>query len=580
LKQAIDSVNWLNLVAFTALAALAIGRWRARRDRAAAWAAASFATLGIVVLLGRLVPEHPHLLVQRVVQRLDLVVLLFFPYLLYRFTTAFDPPSRRLTRIVGSMTAVLVAWTLALPWIPAAGETRPRWFVAWLVAFLVHWTVLAVVVAVRLWRAGRGQPGVARRRMQMLSFAAGAITVALVLIAATTRTDSPLALATGLLAFVSAIAFTLGLAPPQIVRTAWRGREQRRLQEAIESIMQLATGPEEIAARVLRPMADIVGARAVAIQNDDGRLVGTYNVPEPALEELARGGRPRLVHGDTEMVELDVPGGALLVWTTPYAPFFGGEELRLLRTLGALTGLALDRSRLFANEHEARLALERADEVKSNFIALAAHELRTPVASVSGAAQTLASLRDRIAPAQRIQLEDALAQQTTKLALLVEQLLDLSRLDAEAIEIEPRRFPVRARVEELLTTVGGLRTNEIDLAIEPELVATADPAAFDRIVSNLITNALRYGEPPIVVHAERTDNHFRIAIEDRGPGVAPEFVPDLFERFTRSDASRERAIGTGLGLAIARAYAHAHRGDLVYEPAEPRGARFQLVLPA
>jgi two-component system OmpR family sensor kinase len=73
----------------------------------------------------------------------------------------------------------------------------------------------------------------------------------------------------------------------------------------------------------------------------------------------------------------------------------------------------------------------------------------------------------------------------------------------------------------------------------------------------------------------------RIAVEDRGEGVPPHFVPDLFERFTRVEGrEREPVGGTGLGLAIARSYARAHDGDLVYEEAEPHGARFQLVLPA
>ena len=81
------------------------------------------------------------------------------------------------------------------------------------------------------------------------------------------------------------------------------------------------------------------------------------------------------------------------------------------------------------------------------------------------------------------------------------------------------------------------------------------------------------------VRAEQTDRHFRLTVEDRGVGVAPEFVPGLFERFTRSEGSRATAAGTGLGLAIARSYARAHGGDLVYEDAMPHGACFRLVLP-
>jgi signal transduction histidine kinase len=120
----------------------------------------------------------------------------------------------------------------------------------------------------------------------------------------------------------------------------------------------------------------------------------------------------------------------------------------------------------------------------------------------------------------------------------------------------------------------------VRLEVPHGLEAAVDPNAFERIVSNLVTNALRYGRPPVTVRAERSDRHFRVAVEDRGPGVAPEFVPDLFERFTRSERTRERTRGTGLGLAIARSYARAHAGDLLYHEADPHGARFVLVLPA
>ena len=138
---------------------------------------------------------------------------------------------------------------------------------------------------------------------------------------------------------------------------------------------------------------------------------------------------------------------------------------------------------------------------------------------------------------------------------------------------------MRARVEELVRSAAGERAGDVQVEVPTDLVATVDPSAFDRILGNLVTNALRYGEPPVIVRAEQRDRHFRLAVEDRGPGVPPEFVPDLFERFTRSSLAHERSVGTGLGLAIARSYAHAHSGELVYEPASPTGSRFELVLP-
>src|SRR5436305_13666800 len=140
----------------------------------------------------------------------------------------------------------------------------------------------------------------------------------------------------------------------------------------------------------------------------------------------------------------------VIVWTTPYAPFFGDEELRLLRGLGAVTGLALDRVRLYQAEHEARLQLERANELKSNFIALAAHELRTPMTTIHGFVTTLHHLGDRLDDEQRISVRDAHIQQTQRMATLIEQLLDLSRLDAEAIDIAPDRVDTPSNVEEIV----------------------------------------------------------------------------------------------------------------------------------
>jgi signal transduction histidine kinase len=341
------------------------------------------------------------------------------------------------------------------------------------------------------------------------------------------------------------------------------------MQQAIASLLMFAKTQAEVASRVLEPAAAIVGARAIAIRNAEGRVVGSWG-------EVPDGSDPP---SDAQPIDLDVPGGSLVVWTSPYAPFFGDEELALLRTLGALTGLALDRVRLYQAEHETRVALERANEVKTNFIALAAHELRTPMTVIHGFVTTLYHLSDRLDDGQRESVREALLQQTHRMANLIEQLLDLSRLDADAIDIAPQELPLRERVDEIVTSATGEQPNAVTVEIDPALVVEADPTALERIIGNLVTNALRYGRAPIVVSAERSDNHLRVRVTDNGPGVAEDFVPDLFERFTRSGKSAGRVTGTGLGLAIARAYARAHDGDLLYSAALPSGARFELILP-
>jgi signal transduction histidine kinase len=567
LKLAVETLSYISLVAYAALAVATINQWRLRRDRAAGWAAAAFAALGIVVILGKLVPMHPHGLGEHFLQKLDIAVLLLFPYLLHRFTTVFRVAPSRLEQALGLMTVAMIAWTFAMPRFPASGESRSGLYFAYLVGFMIHWTILSAVAAVRLWRAGGGQPSVARRRMRSLAAASALITAALFAAVGTSQTYSVPSIISQVLAIVAALAFLLAFVPPALVRALWRRPEQERLQDALRDLVALATSQQEVAHRVVGPMAAIVGAQTVTVRNEEDEIVAQYDSPREAQRMAGTG----------ESFEIEMPSGTLSVCASPYAPFFGGEELRVLETLAAFTGIALDRVRLFQQEHEARLALERADEMKTNFIALASHELRTPVTTIHGLASTLNRVGDQLQSDQRRELREALERQASRMAQLVEQLLDLSRLDAEAIEITPELFNVRERLEEIVSAAAPERVAEIEVSAPSDLEATADPSALDRIVSNLVTNALRYGSPPVLVNASQHDRHLRISVEDRGEGVPAHFVPDLFERFTRG--GKERQSGTGLGLAIARSYARAHHGDLVYEDAEPRGACFQLVLP-
>ena len=563
---AVQTVEYVNVAVFGALAIAAFRLWLRGRGGPALWAALAFGTVGVVVLSGLVLPDDPRNDLEEVAQRVDIALLVLFPYLLYQFTTTFERAPQGLARFLGLMTVVLVVWTFILPDFPAEGEPSSVGFDAYLIAFLFHWTTLSTVAAVRLWRAGRGQPSVAQRRMGFLAAASVLFTAALLLAGLSPAEDSVLSLVIGILATSSGLTFLLGLAPPASLRLIWRRPETARVQTAIAGLMGART-PGDVTASVLPPMLDIVGARAIELRDEAGNVVGSFTAPD--------------VHDieETEALQISLPTGSLEVWTSRYAPFFGSEEFALLRTLGALAQLALDRARLFGQEQAARQALEEADELKNNFVALAAHELRTPVAVIHGVIETIDRRGKEISADQLAQLEETLRGQTVRLKMLVEQLLDLSRLDAHAVPIEPQRFEVPTRVEEIVKAVAGDRAGEVSVKVAHGLEATVDPVAFDRILSNLVTNAIRYGQPPVVVHADQVNGRLQVAVEDRGEGVSPEFVPALFERFSRSDATRPRGPGTGLGLAIAQSYAEAHDGKLEYRQAEPHGARFEVVLP-
>lgn len=567
----------VNTIIFTGLSLVAVVQWRRRRASAAGWLALAFLSLGLIVTLGRLAPAHPHGVAQRIPQRLDIELLVLFPYFLYRFATAFVPPSRRLQRMVLGLTTLLSIWTFALPSLPSSGEPRPEWFVGYIIAFLVHWALLSIVVTVRLWRAGQGQPGVARTRMRLLGFAAATLTIAIIGTALGPAAESMGALLVAVVAAASGLAFIVGLAPPRALRVSWRHAEQQRLQEAIRSLMTLATTREEIAERILGPVASMVGARAAAILDGDDHVLAVRGLA-PHAERLLRDGE-RPAASDEEVVPVEAPGATLLVWTSTYAPFFGDDELGLLSTMAAMTGIALDRVRLFEHEHSSRVALERANELMADFVALAAHELRTPVTTIHGFVQTLNRLGERLDEEQKVELRTALEQQTVRMASLVEQLLDLSRLDAEAVDISPRPVDLRARLQEVVAIAAGAHAGEVQLDLPDSLDAVVDPAILDHIVTNLVTNAFRYGRPPVRVSARLSNGNILVAVDDAGPGVAREIEESLFERFTRAGVARDRVAGTGLGLAIAQAYAHAHRGELRYERGDPGGARFVVELP-
>ena len=244
-------------------------------------------------------------------------------------------------------------------------------------------------------------------------------------------------------------------------------------------------------------------------------------------------------------------------------------EVALLTTFGTLIAAFLER----AIEHG---ELRRLNELKSQFAALASHELRTPVAAIYGAVRTLDEREHELTREQQAALRRMLSQQSRRLFELVENLLDLSRLEADSLRISPTEIEVRERLVEIVDVVfDGNR--EVRIEVPEDLRAVVDVQVFDRILSNLLTNAVRHGAPPFFVSAARTNGELSIRIEDRGSGVAEEFVGSLFERFTRGATPSSE--GAGLGLSIAQSYARAHGGTLTYEPAKPHGASFRLILP-
>ena len=246
---------------------------------------------------------------------------------------------------------------------------------------------------------------------------------------------------------------------------------------------------------------------------------------------------------------------------------FTAEDVELLRLVGDRVAVAIERAQL----HEQAVQL---DELRDNFVAIASHELRTPAASVYGVLKTLLERDEQLTAASRRELLRVGVEEGERLRRLLEELLDLSQLDARGVNVKPRPLVLASVLGEIVSAT--LSTGaSVDFDVPDDLMVVADPLVVDRVVSNLLSNAVRYGAEPITVSAEAGDTHLRITVEDSGEGVAKDMRPHLFERFARTDSAN---VGSGLGLSIARTYARAHGGDLVYDPSAS-GACFSLILP-
>lgn len=233
---------------------------------------------------------------------------------------------------------------------------------------------------------------------------------------------------------------------------------------------------------------------------------------------------------------------------------------------------------LLASLKRSNEELRKATKQKEEFVAIASHELRTPVTVVQGFLELLQDRGDRIGDAERKQMIAGAYRNARRLAELTDDLLMVSRMTgvAQTTSFSPVRI-----IDVVTAAVDGSQASiaDVDLDVDPDLLALADASKLERMMANLLTNACRYGAPPISIEARKRGQDVHLAVRDRGDGVADEFVPSLFDHFTQAAPSETREHqGAGLGLAIVKGLAVAMGGSAWYEHARP-GARFVISLP-
>jgi two-component system sensor histidine kinase KdpD len=334
------------------------------------------------------------------------------------------------------------------------------------------------------------------------------------------------------------------------------------------------------------------------------RNVADAQVPGGALQVAATAGQT-LAHDD--VVELTAGGGqtrslglaggderrrvsvALVVSNRPVGMLvlqdvqLATRDRSLLGTFANQAALAVDRARLREQALRAHL-LEEVDRWRSALLGAVSHDLRTPLASIKTAVSSLRQPNAALGAQDRAELLELIELQSDRLARLVTNLLDMTRIEAGALELRPAAMAVDELVDEALSALGGLVSRErVVLMLAPDLpLLHVDHVLISQVLANLLENAGRLAPPDSQIRiiarpAPRSDgSSVEISVRDEGPGIAAVDRDRVFEMFSQNGGGGR----AGLGLTIAKAFVEAHGGRIWIDPEVLSGARVVFTIPA
>jgi signal transduction histidine kinase len=261
---------------------------------------------------------------------------------------------------------------------------------------------------------------------------------------------------------------------------------------------------------------------------------------------------------------------------------FQPDEIELAGLLGRLVATAVQNIRAYAAERETVAELRRLSALRADFVSLVSHELRSPMAAVIGAARTLQARWRELQPDQREAFLALIGDETTRLAALIGDVLDTSRIDAGTFSYRFGAVDVGAIVQETVAAAAVGQDEVSIVARVPDLPAPirGDPERLRQVFVNLVDNAVKYSPAgqQVDVRVAQSDGHVVVSVSDRGPGIPSADQRLIFEKFGRVSHGATKP-GTGLGLFIARSITEAHGGTIDISSAPGRGSTFTVTLP-
>lgn len=256
------------------------------------------------------------------------------------------------------------------------------------------------------------------------------------------------------------------------------------------------------------------------------------------------------------------------------------EEFHLLETFANQTALAIERAQLADETERTRVQIE-TERLRSSLLSSVSHDLRTPLATITGATTTLLDNESALDPATRRDLTQAIAEEAERLNRLVRNLLDMTRLESGAVEVNKEWQPLEEVVGAALGRLDQqLRDRPLDIDMPADLpLVPIDAVLIEQVLVNLLENALKYTPPasPITITARNIDGAIAVEVADRGPGLPPGTEQRVFDKFFR--AAPQHGQGVGLGLAICEAIVRAHGGAMNAKNRADGGAIFRFTLP-
>jgi two-component system sensor histidine kinase KdpD len=275
--------------------------------------------------------------------------------------------------------------------------------------------------------------------------------------------------------------------------------------------------------------------------------------------------------------------GELQIVSQPQQIALVDEQQRLLETLAGQAALALERSRLSQAAAQAE-ALAASDRLKSTLLSAISHDVRTPLASISAAAEELLSEDVAWPPAAIHDFAQVIDTQAQRLNHLMTNLLDLTRIEAGVLRPQRGWYNVAEIIYSVLDRLGSdLADRQLELIIADDLpLLPVDYVQLEQVLWNIFQNALKYTPPgsPITIAVTVREQQMLIQIGDRGPGIAPDERMRVFEKFYRlPQANGEKVAGTGIGLAICKGLIDAHGGEIAILGREGGGTLVEMCLP-